>query len=85
MLIFNQIPYEILCIYRMLILLTLLQTACSCYDNIDGAVVKCSGPDGPIVVEQLKKGHYEIRELVLENAKIVEVYNHSHSLPYQFL
>ena len=49
------------------------QTACSCFDNFDGIVIKCNGPDGPIVVEQLKKTQLEIRELYLENANIVQV------------
>lgn len=49
------------------------QTACSCFDNFDGIVIKCSGPEGPIIVEQLKKTPMEIRELYLENANIVQV------------
>ncbi|GMR61022.1 hypothetical protein PMAYCL1PPCAC_31217 [Pristionchus mayeri] len=49
------------------------QTACTCSDYFDGAVVKCSGPDGPMIVEKLKTTHVEIRELVLEKANIVEI------------
>lgn len=49
------------------------QTACSCFAYVDGAVIKCSGPDGPTVVEQLKSTQTEIRELAIENANIVEV------------
>lgn len=49
------------------------QTACSCTDYVDGAIIKCSGPNGPIVVEELKKMQTEIRELTLSNANIVEV------------
>lgn len=49
------------------------QTACTCFAYVDGAVIKCSGPDGPTVVEQLKNVQTEIRELAIENANIVEV------------
>ncbi|CAJ0583847.1 unnamed protein product, partial [Mesorhabditis spiculigera] len=49
------------------------QTTCSCSDYIDGAVIKCSGPQGPVLVERLKSNHVEIRELSLENANIVEI------------
>uniref|UniRef100_A0A914WNM6 Leucine-rich repeat-containing protein let-4 n=1 Tax=Plectus sambesii TaxID=2011161 RepID=A0A914WNM6_9BILA len=49
------------------------QTACSCFAYVDGAVIKCSGPDGPTVVEQLKTVQTEIRELAIENANIVEI------------
>ncbi|GMT07220.1 hypothetical protein PENTCL1PPCAC_29394 [Pristionchus entomophagus] len=49
------------------------QTACSCSDYFDGAVVKCSGPEGPMIVEKLKSTHVEIRELVLEKANIIEI------------
>lgn len=49
------------------------QTACSCFAYVDGAVIKCSGPDGPAVVEKLKNVQTEIRELAIENANIVEV------------
>lgn len=49
------------------------QTACSCFAYIDGIVIRCNGQAGPSVVEQLKKSPLEIRELVLENANIVEV------------
>ncbi|VDO43393.1 unnamed protein product [Haemonchus placei] len=49
------------------------QTACSCFDNLDGSVVRCSGQEGPMVVEQMKKLYFEIRELTLENANIVEI------------
>lgn len=49
------------------------QTACSCEEYIDGAIVKCSGKESPLVVEQLKSQRTEIRELWLEHAKIIEV------------
>ncbi|VDK49177.1 unnamed protein product [Anisakis simplex] len=49
------------------------QTACSCFAYIDGIVIKCNGPQGPAVVEQLKRTPLEIRELALENANIVEI------------
>lgn len=49
------------------------QTACTCEEFNDGAIVKCSGKGGPIVVEQLKTNKAEVRELWLQNAKIVEV------------
>ncbi|MFH4974125.1 hypothetical protein AB6A40_000834 [Gnathostoma spinigerum] len=49
------------------------QTACSCFAYIDGLVIKCDGPDGPSVVEQLKQSPKEIRELSIENANIVEI------------
>ncbi|KIH69553.1 leucine Rich repeat-containing domain protein [Ancylostoma duodenale] len=49
------------------------QTACSCFDYLDGSVIRCSGQEGPIMVEQMKKSHFEIRELTLENANIVEI------------
>ncbi|PIO76111.1 leucine Rich repeat-containing domain protein [Teladorsagia circumcincta] len=49
------------------------QTACSCFDNLDGSVIRCSGQEGPMMVEQMKKLHFEIRELTLENANIVEI------------
>lgn len=49
------------------------QSACSCFAYIDGIVIKCNGPEGPGVVEELKKNPLEIRELALENANIVEV------------
>ncbi|ETN69557.1 leucine Rich repeat-containing domain protein, partial [Necator americanus] len=48
-------------------------TACSCFDYFDGSVIRCSGQEGPIMVEQMKKSHFEIRELTLENANIVEI------------
>ncbi|MCP9266144.1 Leucine-rich repeat-containing protein let-4 [Dirofilaria immitis] len=48
------------------------QTTCSCFAYIDGVVIRCSGQNGPAVVEQLKKTPIEIRELALENANIVE-------------
>uniref|UniRef100_A0A0R3RQW4 Leucine-rich repeat-containing protein let-4 n=1 Tax=Elaeophora elaphi TaxID=1147741 RepID=A0A0R3RQW4_9BILA len=49
------------------------QTTCSCFAYIDGVVIRCSGQNGPAVVEQLKKTPIEIRELALENANIVEI------------
>lgn len=49
------------------------QTACTCTDYSDGAIIKCSGPQGPLVVEELKKAQIDVRELALENAHIVEV------------
>ncbi|VDN04552.1 unnamed protein product [Thelazia callipaeda] len=49
------------------------QTACTCFDYIDGVVIRCNGQNGPAVVEQLKKTPIEIRELALENANIVEI------------
>jgi hypothetical protein len=49
------------------------QTACSCEEYLDGAIIKCNGPKGPLVVENLKKLNVEVRELVLENANIIEV------------
>lgn len=49
------------------------QTACTCTDYVDGAIIKCSGPNGPLVVEELKKVQTEVRELTLSNANIVEV------------
>ncbi|KHN82694.1 Leucine-rich repeat-containing protein 15 [Toxocara canis] len=53
------------------------QTACSCFAYIDGIVIKCNGPEGPGVVEQLKKNPLEIRELALENANIIEIGRHA--------
>ncbi|KAL3981941.1 Leucine rich repeat family protein [Acanthocheilonema viteae] len=49
------------------------QTTCSCFAYIDGVVIRCSGQNGPAVVEQLKKTPIEIRELALESANIVEI------------
>ncbi|KAL7071035.1 hypothetical protein ACQ4LE_009843 [Meloidogyne hapla] len=49
------------------------QTACTCEEYIDGAIIKCNGPNGPLVVENLKKLNVEVRELVLENANIIEI------------
>ncbi|KJH41698.1 leucine Rich repeat-containing domain protein [Dictyocaulus viviparus] len=49
------------------------QTACSCSDYLDGSVIRCSGQDGPKMIEQMKKLHFEIRELTLENANIIEI------------
>lgn len=49
------------------------QTACSCEEYLDGAIVKCSGKEGPLAVEQLKNNKVEVRELWLENAKIIQV------------
>lgn len=48
------------------------QTACSCEEYVDGAIIKCNGPKGPLVVESLKKLNIDVRELVLENANIIE-------------
>uniref|UniRef100_A0A0K0D5P6 Leucine-rich repeat-containing protein let-4 n=1 Tax=Angiostrongylus cantonensis TaxID=6313 RepID=A0A0K0D5P6_ANGCA len=48
-------------------------TACSCSDYLDGSVIRCSGQNGPRMIEQMKKLHFEIRELTLENANIVEI------------
>uniref|UniRef100_A0A915A8J2 Uncharacterized protein n=1 Tax=Parascaris univalens TaxID=6257 RepID=A0A915A8J2_PARUN len=53
------------------------QSACSCFAYIDGIVIKCNGPEGPGVVEELKKNPLEIRELALENANIVEIGRHA--------
>lgn len=50
------------------------EKSCSCYSYIDGAIIKCSGPDGPGVVEKLKAVQTEIRELILEDANIIEVW-----------
>ena len=50
------------------------QTACSCEEYVDGAIIKCNGPKGPLVVESLKKLNIDVRELVLENANIIEVH-----------
>ncbi|VDO47709.1 unnamed protein product [Brugia timori] len=49
------------------------QTTCSCFAYIDGVVIRCSGQNGPAIVEQLKKTPTEIRELALEKANIVEI------------
>lgn len=49
------------------------QTSCTCTNYIDGAIIKCNGSKGPLIVEKLKKSQIEIRELTLENANIVEV------------
>jgi hypothetical protein len=49
------------------------QTACSCIEYVDGAIIRCNGPDGPMMVEKLKKTQTEVRELALENANILEV------------
>ncbi|KAK6110180.1 Leucine rich repeat family protein [Brugia pahangi] len=49
------------------------QTTCSCFAYIDGVVIRCSGQNGPAIVEQLKKTPIEIRELALEKANIVEI------------
>ena len=49
------------------------QTTCSCAEYIDGAVIRCSGPNGPMIVEKLKNSQTDIHELTLENANIIEV------------
>ncbi|KAI6239150.1 Leucine Rich Repeat family protein [Aphelenchoides fujianensis] len=49
------------------------QTACSCVEYVDGAIIRCNGPDGPMMVEKLKKTQTEVRELALENANILEI------------
>uniref|UniRef100_A0A914H1S9 Uncharacterized protein n=1 Tax=Globodera rostochiensis TaxID=31243 RepID=A0A914H1S9_GLORO len=49
------------------------QSACTCEEYVDGAIVKCNGPKGPVVVEGLKKLNVELRELSLENANIIEI------------
>lgn len=49
------------------------QTACTCTDYIDGAIIKCNGPQGPLTVEKLKKNKIEVKELTLESANIIEV------------
>ncbi|CAD5222345.1 unnamed protein product [Bursaphelenchus xylophilus] len=49
------------------------QTVCSCSEYIDGAIIRCNGPESPHMVEKLKKYHPEIRELALENANILEI------------
>uniref|UniRef100_A0A915EC45 Uncharacterized protein n=1 Tax=Ditylenchus dipsaci TaxID=166011 RepID=A0A915EC45_9BILA len=49
------------------------QTACTCTDYVDGAIIKCNGPNGPLIVEELKKVQAEVRELALENANILEI------------
>ncbi|CAI4233185.1 unnamed protein product [Auanema sp. JU1783] len=49
------------------------QTACTCSENVEGIIVKCSGHHGPLVIEELKKQHHELRELTIENANIVEI------------
>ena len=48
------------------------QTTCSCVEYIDGAIIRCDGPNGPMMVEKLKKTQTEVRELTLENANIIE-------------
>uniref|UniRef100_A0A1I7WD80 LRRcap domain-containing protein n=1 Tax=Heterorhabditis bacteriophora TaxID=37862 RepID=A0A1I7WD80_HETBA len=48
-------------------------TACSCFDYLDGSVIRCSGSEGPSMVAQMKQSHMEIRELTLENANIIEI------------
>lgn len=54
------------------------QTACSCTEYVDGAIIRCQGPDGPMMVEKLKKVQTEVRELALENANILEVVSNLH-------
>jgi hypothetical protein len=49
------------------------QTTCSCDEYIDGAIVKCRGKEGPLIVEQLKNQSAQVRELWLEHAKIIQV------------
>uniref|UniRef100_A0A1I7YZ89 Leucine-rich repeat-containing protein let-4 n=1 Tax=Steinernema glaseri TaxID=37863 RepID=A0A1I7YZ89_9BILA len=49
------------------------QTACSCSNYIDGAIIRCNGPNGPLIVDELKKTQIEINELALENANIIEI------------
>ncbi|KAE9553818.1 hypothetical protein FO519_002988 [Halicephalobus sp. NKZ332] len=49
------------------------QTTCSCEEYLDGAIIKCSGKEGPLVVEQLKNNKVEVRELWLEHAKIIQI------------
>ncbi|KAL3107834.1 hypothetical protein niasHT_017066 [Heterodera trifolii] len=49
------------------------QTACTCEEYVDGAIVKCNGSKGPVVVESLKKLDVDLRELALENANIIEI------------
>uniref|UniRef100_A0AC35FRZ8 Uncharacterized protein n=1 Tax=Panagrolaimus sp. PS1159 TaxID=55785 RepID=A0AC35FRZ8_9BILA len=49
------------------------QTTCSCDEYIDGAIIKCHGKEGPLIVEQLKNQSAQVRELWLEHAKIIQV------------
>ncbi|KAK0396388.1 hypothetical protein QR680_001701 [Steinernema hermaphroditum] len=49
------------------------QTACSCSNYIDGAIIRCNGPSGPMIVDELKKTQIAISELALENANIIEI------------
>uniref|UniRef100_A0A0N5B228 LRRCT domain-containing protein n=1 Tax=Strongyloides papillosus TaxID=174720 RepID=A0A0N5B228_STREA len=49
------------------------QTVCTCTDFIDGPIIKCFGPEGPTIVDKLKKKPMEIRELAIEKANIIEI------------
>lgn len=51
------------------------ESNCSCDEYIDGAIVKCRGKEGPLVVERLKNSSAQVRELWLEHAKIIQVSN----------
>ncbi|KAI6177317.1 hypothetical protein M3Y97_00893500 [Aphelenchoides bicaudatus] len=46
------------------------QTACSCVEYIDGAIIRCNGPDGPMMVEKLKKTQTEIGAYAFRNLRI---------------
>uniref|UniRef100_A0A7E4VMU4 LRRCT domain-containing protein n=1 Tax=Panagrellus redivivus TaxID=6233 RepID=A0A7E4VMU4_PANRE len=46
---------------------------CTCEEYTDGAIVKCSGKDSIKVVEKLKAARAEVRELWVENAKIIQI------------
>uniref|UniRef100_A0A5S6QHL5 LRRCT domain-containing protein n=1 Tax=Trichuris muris TaxID=70415 RepID=A0A5S6QHL5_TRIMR len=52
---------------------TLAKETCSCLSYLDGAVIRCKGPDAPYEVERLKTQQLVIRELAIEEADIVEV------------
>ncbi|KAL1240290.1 Leucine-rich repeat-containing protein [Trichinella spiralis] len=47
--------------------------ACTCLSYLDGAVIRCKGPEAPYVIEKLKTEPVVIRELAIEDADIIEI------------
>ncbi|KRZ61966.1 Leucine-rich repeat-containing protein let-4 [Trichinella nativa] len=47
--------------------------ACTCLSYLDGAVIRCKGPEAPYIIEKLKTEPVVIRELAIEDADIIEI------------
>ncbi|KRX91956.1 Leucine-rich repeat-containing protein let-4 [Trichinella pseudospiralis] len=47
--------------------------ACTCLSYLDGAVIRCKGPEAPYIIEKLKTESVVIRELAIEDADIIEI------------